>query len=58
MKMYASCPICGYKLCKGKSGSDVDIICPRCGKLILVVITEKDVRAMPTEPPKKAKETI
>ena len=25
MKMYASCPICGYKLCKGESGSDVDI---------------------------------
>ena len=28
MKMYASCPICGYKLCKGESGSDVDILCP------------------------------
>lgn len=27
MKMYASCPICGYKLCKGESGSDVDILC-------------------------------
>ncbi len=36
MKMYASCPICGYKLCKGESGSDVDILCPRCGKLIRV----------------------
>ena len=24
MKMYASCPICGYKLCKGESGSDED----------------------------------
>ena len=34
MKMYASCPICGYKLCKGESGSDVDILCPRCGKLV------------------------
>ena len=41
MKMYASCPICGYKLCKGESGSDVDILCPRCGKLVRVVITKK-----------------
>ena len=25
MKVYSCCPICGYKLCKGESGSDVDI---------------------------------
>lgn len=24
MKLYASCPICGHKLCKGESGSEVD----------------------------------
>ena len=49
MKMYASCPICGYKLCKGESGSDVDILCPRCGKLIRVHISDNEVRAIPAE---------
>ena len=29
MKMYASCPICGHKLCKGENGSEVDILCSR-----------------------------
>ena len=58
MKMYASCPICRYKLCKGESGSDVDILCPRCGKLVRVVITTTNTNCTPTEPPKKAaKET-
>ncbi len=54
MKMYASCPICGYKLCKGESGSDVDILCPRCGKLVRVVITETNTNCTPTDAPKKA----
>ena len=54
MKMYASCPICGYKLCKGESGSDVDILCPRCGKLVRVVITETNTTCTPTDAPKKA----
>lgn len=53
MKMYASCPICGYKLCKGESGSDVDILCPRCGKLVRVVITETNTNCTPTDAPKK-----
>ena len=50
MKMYASCPKCGYKLCKSESGSDADILCPRCGKLVRVVITETNT----TCPPEKA----
>ena len=54
MKMYASCPICGYKLCKGESGSDADILCPRCGKLVRVVITETNTNCTPPE--KAAKE--
>ena len=54
MKMYASCPICGYKLCKGESGSDVDILCPRCGKLVRVVITETNTNCTPANAPKKA----
>ncbi|MBD5100720.1 MAG: Com family DNA-binding transcriptional regulator [Clostridiales bacterium] len=56
MKAYACCPQCGYKLCKGESGSDVDILCPRCGKLVRVIITADEVRATPTEPQKKIKE--
>lgn len=56
MKFYAACPICGYKLCKGEDGSNVDILCPRCGKLIQVIITQNDVRAVPSELLKKAKE--
>ena len=52
MKMYASCPICGYKLCKGESGSDVDILCPRCGKLVRVVITETNTNCTPANAPK------
>lgn len=55
MKMYASCPICGYKLCKGESGSDVDILCPHCSKLIRVVITETNTNCTPTDHPKKVK---
>ena len=54
MKMYASCPICWYKLCKGESGSDVDILCPRCGKLVRVVITETNTNCTPANAPKKA----
>lgn len=49
MKMYAACPICGHKLCKGESGSDVDILCPRCGKLIRVHISDNEVRAIHAE---------
>lgn len=49
MKMYASCPICGHKLCKGENGSEVDILCPRCGKLIRVHISDNEVRALPAE---------
>lgn len=49
MKMYASCPICGHKLCKGENGSEVDILCSRCGKLIRVHISDNEVRAIPAE---------
>ena len=49
MKLYASCPVCGHKLCKGENGSEVDILCPRCGKLIRVHISDNEVRAIPAE---------
>ena len=41
---------------RGESGSDVDILCPRCGKLIQVIITQKDVRAVLSEFWKNPKE--
>lgn len=49
MKMYASCPVCGHKLCKGENGSEVDILCSRCGKLIRVNISDNEVRTIPAE---------
>ncbi len=58
MKAYVCCPQCGYKLCKGESGSDANILCPRCGKLVRVIITQDEVRATPAEPPKKVKDTL
>lgn len=57
MKAYACCPICAYKLCKGESGTIVDILCPRCNKIITVVISEVDVNCTPNEPPKKEQPT-
>ena len=43
MKMYASCPICAHKLCKGDSGSTVEIYCPRCSHIIRAEFTDKKV---------------
>lgn len=34
MKLYACCPICAHKLCKGDNGSTVEIYCPRCSHII------------------------
>ena len=39
MKMYASCPICGYKLCKAENGSDVYIKCQHCSKIICISLS-------------------
>ena len=36
MKMYASCPLCGHKLCKAENGSDVDVKCRHCGENICI----------------------
>lgn len=49
MTFYAAYPVCGHKLCKGENGSQVDILCPRCGRLIKIIITEKDARTIPIE---------
>ena len=44
IKLYAECPICGYKLCKGAAGSDVDILCHRCGRLVRIIVTENGAK--------------
>ena len=49
MKMYASCPVCGHKLCKAENGSDMDIKCQCCGKIICVQVVANQVRAVPAE---------
>lgn len=49
MKMYVSCPICGRRLCKAENGSDVDIICSHCGKVIRIQVSANEVRAIPAE---------
>ena len=58
MKLYAACPICGYKLCKGENGSDVDILCPRCERLIRVVVTEKEIKTEVINFSKKPKDSL
>lgn len=35
---YATCPNCGRRLCKGESGTKVEIECPKCGTAVEVVI--------------------
>ena len=58
MKLYAACPICGYKLCKGENGSDVDILCPRCERLIRVVVTENGIKTEVINFSKKQKDSL
>lgn len=26
------CPQCGYKICKGKQGTEIEMFCPKCKK--------------------------
>ncbi len=40
---YAMCPRCGRKLCKGESGTNIEIECPKCGELVSVIIKDDDV---------------
>lgn len=41
---YAMCPNCGKRLCKGESGTKVELECPKCGKLVSVIIDDEDMR--------------
>lgn len=40
---YAMCPNCGRRLCKGDAGTKVEIECPKCGELAIVVIQDEDL---------------
>ena len=42
-KLYASCPICAHKLCKGDTGSTVEIFCPRCSHVVRAEFMDKKV---------------
>jgi predicted RNA-binding Zn-ribbon protein involved in translation (DUF1610 family) len=35
---YAMCPNCGRRLCKGEPGTTVEIECPKCGEMAIVII--------------------
>lgn len=43
-KLFATCPVCAYKLCKGLNGTRVDIVCPRCKNLIYIFIEHEKVK--------------
>ena len=49
MKLYVSCPLCGHRLCKAENGSNVDIKCQRCNKIISVQVVANQIRAVPAE---------
>lgn len=40
MEYYAACPVCGYKLLKGNNGTNVEVPCRKCGRLIRVHIVD------------------
>ena len=40
---YAMCPKCGRRLCKGESGTKVEMECPKCGEFASVIIDEDDI---------------
>ena len=40
---YAMCPNCGRRLFKGESGTKVEIECPKCGELAVVMIKDDDL---------------
>ena len=41
--MYAMCPNCGRRLCKGEAGTKVEIVCPKCGEVAVVCIKDEDL---------------
>ena len=45
MKYYATCPVCGKKLCKAVEGSIIEMRCPNCNEAVEVIITKETVSA-------------
>lgn len=45
MKVYALCPVCGYKLLKAVKLTDGEIKCPRCSHFLKVSIDNDEFRA-------------
>lgn len=43
MKYYATCPVCGKKLCKAGEGSLIEMRCPNCNEAVEVSITKETV---------------
>jgi len=40
-KLYATCPLCGRRLCKAIPGSEIEIDCLKCQKTVLISV-DKD----------------
>ena len=40
---YAMCPKCGRKLCKGETGTRIEVECPKCHSVFLIYIDENDL---------------
>lgn len=44
--LYAMCPQCGRRLCKGEAGSKLEIECSKCKALVRVLFEERCVIIM------------
>lgn len=40
---YIMCPKCGRRLCRGESGTKVEIECPKCGVVTSVTISNEGI---------------
>ena len=36
-KLYATCPICGRRLCRAVPGSEVEQECPKCPRVMVLI---------------------
>ena len=41
---FVMCPKCGKRLCKGESGTKVEIECPKCGEFASVIIDDDSIK--------------
>lgn len=57
MKIYALCPICGYKLLKAIEIIEGEIRCPRCSHFLNVSISNGETTTGILEKNNKAKKT-